>query len=140
IEESGSPSADEVTALLRSLHTLKGNSGMLGLRALVDTVHAVEGVFKEPEPAFSRDRLDLLFEAAAAARQAVEQAGTDGQERAFARLRDLKPAARLDSTAEATGAAERPSTPHAPAEPAPDSASPPGETQTRPETASESEG
>jgi two-component system, chemotaxis family, sensor kinase CheA len=98
IEEGGSIAPADVTSLLRNLHTLKGNSGMLGLRPLVDAVHAMEGVFKDAEPAFSRERLDLLFEAAAAARQAVEQAGTGTQEEAFSRLTSLHLAARLESS------------------------------------------
>lgn len=102
IEESGRIGRDERDALLRSLHTLKGNSGMLGLRPLVDTVHAIEGVFKDAEPDFSRERLDILFEAAAALRQSVEQAGTPTQDESFARLRNLDAVTRLAS---ASGAA-----------------------------------
>ncbi|HEU4451520.1 MAG TPA: ATP-binding protein, partial [Longimicrobium sp.] len=102
LEERGSLPADEVTALLRGLHTLKGNSGMLGFRRIVDAVHAIEGVFKEPEPSFSRERLDLLFEGAAAIRQAVEQAGTTAQEAAATRLDQLNLGARLEASASAT--------------------------------------
>lgn len=97
IEESGRIGRDERDALLRSLHTLKGNSGMLGLRPLVDTVHAIEEVFKESDLDFSRERLDILFEAAAALRQSVEQAGSATQEESFARLRSLNAGARLGS-------------------------------------------
>lgn len=95
IEESGRIGQDQRDALLRGLHTLKGNSGMLGLRPLVDTVHVIEGVFKEAEADFSRERLDILFEAAAALRQAVEQAGSGTQEESFARLHTLDAASRL---------------------------------------------
>jgi two-component system chemotaxis sensor kinase CheA len=101
LEEHGSLPQEQVTALLRSLHTLKGNSGMLGFRRIVDAVHAIEGVFKEAEPSFSRERLDLLFEGAAAIRQAVEHAGTGAHEAAAARLDRLNLAARLETPATA---------------------------------------
>jgi two-component system chemotaxis sensor kinase CheA len=130
LEERGSLPADEVTALLRGLHTLKGNSGMLGFRRIVDAVHAIEGVFKDSEPSFSRERLDLLFEGAAAIRQAVEQAGTGAQEAAATRLDRLNLGARLEASASAmpepapaagTGIddAERTATPAPPASAAP---------------------
>ncbi|HEX6926831.1 MAG TPA: chemotaxis protein CheA [Longimicrobiaceae bacterium] len=89
LEDSGALPPEDTTALLRALHTLKGNSGMLGLRPLVDAVHALEEVFKEAPPAFLSEQLDSLFEAAAAVRQAVEQAGSEGQQHAFARLARL---------------------------------------------------
>lgn len=94
---------------------------MLGLRPLVDAVHAIEGALKQDPPDFSRDRLDLLFEAAAALRRAVEQAGTSEQEAAFNRLTSLELARRLDASAPAppapTPAADTTEAPPGPAAP-----------------------
>lgn len=135
IEEAGALPADDATALLRSLHTLKGNAGMLGLRVLADAVHALEGVFKEPEPAFPRDRLDLLFEAAAALRQSVDQAGADSQEEAFARLGRLELATRLESS---VAAPARPPAPP-PGSEAPPAGAPPAEPVQPPGEASAAE-
>ncbi len=86
IEDEGDlPEADR-SALLRSLHTLKGNSGMLGLTRVVDGVHALESVFKSPPGEWSQALLDSLFEAAAALRRVAERVGTDEQEEAVLRL------------------------------------------------------
>lgn len=84
---------------------------MLGLRPLVDTVHAIEGVFKESDPDFSRERLDVLFEAAAALRQSVEQAGSATQEESFARLRKLDAGTRLGVTSPGTSTESPPAAP-----------------------------
>jgi two-component system, chemotaxis family, sensor kinase CheA len=76
--------------LLRALHTLKGNSGMLGYTALRDYVHAVEGVLKPPPEQWTQPLLDSLFEGAAALRRAVELLGTAEEPAALARLASLR--------------------------------------------------
>lgn len=65
-----------VTGLLGTLHTLKGNSGMMGFVSVQKFVHQLEGVFKRlldtPEP-LTGDTLNALFESATILRNAVEQ-------------------------------------------------------------------
>jgi len=61
--------------LLRSLHTLKGNAGMLGLAAIRDFVHAVETVLKAEDLPAAGIAVDRLFDGATALRRAVEAAG-----------------------------------------------------------------
>ncbi len=76
---------EERAVLLRGLHTLKGNAGMLGMRAIQDFVHSVEGVLKRGAPP-SPGEVDQLLRGAAALRRAVDRAGTPEQEEAFAAL------------------------------------------------------
>jgi two-component system, chemotaxis family, sensor kinase CheA len=90
IERQGTLSEPEAVSLLRALHTLKGNSGMLGFAALRDYVHAIEGVLKPPPAQWTQPLLDSLFEGAAALRRAVEQAGTTEEPAALARLASLR--------------------------------------------------
>ena len=73
------------SAILRTLHTLKGNAGMLGLSAIRDFVHVVENVLKVGEH-WSSAVVERLFDGAAALRAAVEEVGGDGQEAAFREL------------------------------------------------------
>jgi two-component system, chemotaxis family, sensor kinase CheA len=89
---AGGPVPVEAHAdLLRALHTLKGNSGMLGLRPLQDFVHTLEGSFRAGgTPAAAA--LDPLRDAAAALHRAVDRVGTEEQEAAFAALTRLRPA------------------------------------------------
>src|SRR5512132_4148297 len=60
-----------VNSVLGPLHTLKGNSGMIGLVAIKDYVHRLEEVFGR---ALDGGALDRLFEGATALRGAVEAA------------------------------------------------------------------
>jgi len=67
-----------IAAVLGPLHTLKGNSGMLGFAGIKDYVHRLEDVFARVddeaiplEPA----AFDRLFAGASALREAVEAAG-----------------------------------------------------------------
>lgn len=95
--------------LLRGLHTLKGNAGMLGLRPIQDFVHSVESVLKRSDAPPPGPTLDALLRGAAALRAAVDRAGTPEQEAAFAALvpvRDEPPAA--PAAAPATGPAAAP--------------------------------
>lgn len=90
IEREGTLPEDERAALLRGLHTLKGNSGMLGLRPLQERVHALESVFKTPAVTLSPGEIDALREAGALLRRAVERAGTPGQDEALAALAGIR--------------------------------------------------
>jgi two-component system chemotaxis sensor kinase CheA len=80
--------AEVVSGVLGPLHTLKGNSGMMGFAAIKDYVHRLEDVFAriaqgglELSPAL----FDRLFAGATALRDAVERAARDRVE-----ARDLK--------------------------------------------------
>ncbi|HEX2188550.1 MAG TPA: chemotaxis protein CheW [Longimicrobiaceae bacterium] len=111
--ERGEPLPEEErTVLLRGLHTLKGNAGMLGLRPIQDWVHGVESVLKRsaapPAPATLRE----LLRGAAALRLAVDRAGGPGEEAAFAALVPVR-----DEPAEAEGPAPPPVPAEAPAAP-----------------------
>src|SRR5690606_30812365 len=110
---------------------LKGNSGMLGLRPVTEAVHALEEVFKETRAHFPRERLDLLFQAAAALRQAVEAAGSPGEGEAFERLRGL----RLEHRLEPGLASAAPSAQEAPPAAPPEPESPAGPTAAPPPAA-----
>ena len=77
LERDGSD-AEVVSQALGPLHTLKGNSGMIGFGAIKDYVHRLEDVFArisdgsvQPTP----EVFDALFAGATALRDAVEQAG-----------------------------------------------------------------
>ena len=66
-----------VNSVLGPLHTLKGNSGMIGLVAIKDYVHRLEEVFgraRDGALALDGGVLDRLFEGATALRGAVEAA------------------------------------------------------------------
>ncbi len=69
--------AETVTSLLGPLHTLKGNSGMMGFSGIKEYVHRLEDVFGrigEGGIALSPPLFDRLFTGASALRDAVEQA------------------------------------------------------------------
>ncbi len=85
--ERDGPDGEVVAQVLGPLHTLKGNSGMMGFAAIKDYIHRLEDVFARisdgafvPPP----DVYDMLFAGASALRDAVEQAGLGTGE-----LRDL---------------------------------------------------
>jgi two-component system chemotaxis sensor kinase CheA len=70
------------TSLLGSLHTLKGNSGMMGFASIQKFIHQLEGVFKRlvDRPDFLTGALiNSLFESATTLRNAVEQVGANPQ-------------------------------------------------------------
>jgi two-component system chemotaxis sensor kinase CheA len=82
LEREG-PDPEVAASLLGPLHTLKGNSGMIGFVGIKDYVHRLEDVFTRlrdgtldlgPAP------LQRLFEGATALREAVEAAGAAGRE------------------------------------------------------------
>src|SRR5262245_53735949 len=105
-----------VSAVLGPLHTLKGNSGMMGFAGIKEYVHRLEDVFarvSEGALPLTPDMFDTLFAGANALRDAVEQACRRGTERL-----DLEPA-RADLDALLRGAASR-----APSAPAASAAAP----------------
>ena len=101
-----------VHAVLGPLHTLKGNSGMMGFTQIKDYVHRLEDVFAqlgEGGIPLGPGAFDKLFAGASALRDAVEQAfKSKGEARALAADR-----AELDALLEA-GSSEA-QTPMAPA-------------------------
>jgi two-component system, chemotaxis family, sensor kinase CheA len=75
--------AEAVAAVLGPLHTLKGNSGMIGFHGIKDYVHRLEDVFarvQEGALVLEREAFDRLFAGATALRDAVEQASRGGRE------------------------------------------------------------
>ncbi|HEY8234085.1 MAG TPA: chemotaxis protein CheA [Vicinamibacteria bacterium] len=72
-----------MASVLGPLHTLKGNSGMIGLAAVKDFVHRLEEVFargRDGTLGLDREALDQLFEAATALRRAIESScAKDGE-------------------------------------------------------------
>jgi two-component system chemotaxis sensor kinase CheA len=76
-----------MTGLLGPLHTLKGNSGMLGFGGIKDYVHRLEDVLgrmRDGQLDFSPVLFDRLFAGASALRDAVEKACHEARE-----VRDL---------------------------------------------------
>jgi len=130
LEREGDVPAEERAALLRALHTLKGNAGMLGLRALQERVHALESVFKAGALPHAAADLDLLHAAATLLRRAVERAGTPAQDDALAALEGIRlpvPGAAPAPSAPATSAAPEPVAPaDAPPPAVPSTATPAG--------------
>src|SRR5262245_43854237 len=79
-EEAG---LDSAAAVLGPLHTLKGNSGMIGFAGIKDYVHRLEDVFariRDGSIPLTPPVFDRLFSGASALRAAVEDAGTNGVE------------------------------------------------------------
>src|SRR5688572_26849677 len=78
-----------ISAVLGPLHTLKGNSGMMGFGAVKDYVHRLEDVFarvSEGSLKLTAGAFDRLFAGATALRDAVESACRERSE-----VRDLRP-------------------------------------------------
>ncbi|HET7745966.1 MAG TPA: chemotaxis protein CheA [Vicinamibacteria bacterium] len=81
-----------VAGVMGPLHTLKGNSGMIGFGAIKNYVHRLEDAFariSEGALALSPQAFDRLFAGATALRDAVEQAAQAKRE-----VRDLVPETR----------------------------------------------
>lgn len=75
--------AEAIAALLGPLHTLKGNSGMMGFTGVKDYVHRLEEVFgraRDGGLALDGAALDALLEGATTLRRAVEAACVAGGE------------------------------------------------------------
>ncbi len=65
-----------ISDLLGSLHTLKGNSGMMGFESLQQYVHHIEGIFKkllEDGSGLTGEKLQKLFDAVAVMRETLER-------------------------------------------------------------------
>jgi two-component system, chemotaxis family, sensor kinase CheA len=90
IERLGELPEDDRRDLLRSLHTLKGNAGMLGLVAIRDFVHVLETVVKAGPERRSGAAMETLFEGASALRRAVEAVRRSGEASAFRELTALR--------------------------------------------------
>ena len=86
LEREGALSSEKRSALLRTLHTLKGNAGMLGFSELRDFVHVLENLLKEGRSGWDESSVERMFEGAAALRSAIEAAGTEAQEQVFREL------------------------------------------------------
>ncbi len=75
---TGRHNPDLVNALFRSLHTLKGISGMFGLQSTADLSHGLESLLDEirlGKLALGRDALDAMFSAIGLLGRLVQQAG-----------------------------------------------------------------
>lgn len=105
LERDGTLDQDTRRELLRHLHTLKGNAGMLGLGPIRDFVHALEEVLRGDTDQLSPAILERLFEGAGVLRRAVEQAGGAGEPEAFGALAALGRRLANASTGEAPSAA-----------------------------------
>ncbi len=89
LEAGAAPTEAARAELLRALHTLKGNSAMLGLRPMQELVHTVEDAFKQGRLQASQP-IRLLQRAASALRGALEAAGSPDQDAAFEPLPALR--------------------------------------------------
>ncbi len=72
---------DAFAAVLGPLHTLKGNSGMMGFSSIKDYIHSLEDVCSQAgsgQIALDAAGIDRLLTGASALRDAVEQAGHSG--------------------------------------------------------------
>ena len=88
LEREGSDE-ETIAAVLGPLHTLKGNSGMIGFSGIKDYVHRLEDVFahvRDGTFVLQPQAFDRLFAGATALRDAIEYAGREGKE-----ARDLGP-------------------------------------------------
>jgi two-component system chemotaxis sensor kinase CheA len=83
--ERGGPDPDVAGSVLGPLHTLKGNSGMIGLVGVKDYVHRLEDAItrvRDGTLALRPPVLQILFQGTSALREAVEAAGApEGTER-----------------------------------------------------------
>ncbi len=102
--------AETVASVLGPLHTLKGNSGMIGFSGIKDYVHRLEDVFAR----MAKGGLDLtpalfdrLFAGATALRDAVERSVRDQAEARDLKLERAELMALLDGSAGGSPAASR---------------------------------
>jgi two-component system chemotaxis sensor kinase CheA len=106
-----------VAGVLGPLHTLKGNSGMMGFGGVKDYVHRLEDVFaqvSDTQLKLSPHIFDVLFAGASALREAIEKACQSGGE-----VRDLGADRRELDALLARGEAEPAPTALVPRTPAP---------------------
>jgi two-component system, chemotaxis family, sensor kinase CheA len=113
LEREGHDS-EVAASLLGPLHTLKGNSGMIGFTGVKDYIHRLEEVFaraRDGALVLDAPALDLLLEGATALRETIESACAAGSE-----ARDLSAEAAtlgtlLDAAAARPAAAPEPARP-----------------------------
>lgn len=110
-----------ISAVLGPLHTLKGNSGMMGFSGIKEYVHRLEDVFAQVvDGAIVLDRavFDRLFAGASALREAVEQACREKSEvkSLAAEKKDLEALLAGGGPRPEGGGAPSPATPALPAE------------------------
>jgi two-component system chemotaxis sensor kinase CheA len=101
LEREGA-SPDVAASVLGPLHTLKGNSGMIGFAGIKGYVHRLEDVFarvRDGALALEAVTLDRLFEGATALREAVESACTSGRETRNLSVEESTLSSLLDSAA-----------------------------------------
>ncbi len=82
LEREG-PDEETVAAVLGPLHTLKGNSGMIGFRGIKDYVHRLEDVFahvRDGTLVLQPEAFDRLFAGATALRDSIEHSSREGTE------------------------------------------------------------
>src|SRR5688572_12299880 len=75
--------AEVIASVLGPLHTLKGNSGMMGFGGIKDYVHRLEDAFAQVSEGalkLTPTVFDLLFSGASALREGVEKACEAGRE------------------------------------------------------------
>ncbi len=79
LEESGYH-GDVIRNMLGALHTLKGNSGMMGFESLQRYIHRVEELLKKvlDEGTVAGSVIDLLFDAVSAIRSALQEMEQEG--------------------------------------------------------------
>jgi two-component system chemotaxis sensor kinase CheA len=114
--------AETLASVLGPLHTLKGNSGMMGFSSIKEYVHRLEDVFAriaEGQLPPSPELFDRLFAGATALRDAVEEAGRGAGE-----TRELRPE-RVALDEILAGAARAPSPPAVAPLPVPQPSAPP---------------
>jgi two-component system chemotaxis sensor kinase CheA len=112
---------ETLSGALGPLHTLKGNSGMMGFGGIKEFVHRLEDVFAQViggRVGLSPAAFDRLFACASALREAVEEAAKSaGERRGFAREHESLDAllASPQAAAPAPAPAAAPARPAAPA-------------------------
>jgi len=82
LEREG-PDEETVAAVLGPLHTLKGNSGMIGFSGIKDYVHRLEDVFahvRDGTLVLQPEAFDRLFAGATALRDSIEHSSREGTE------------------------------------------------------------
>jgi two-component system chemotaxis sensor kinase CheA len=102
---------ETISAVLGPLHTLKGNSGMLGLTEIKDYLHRLEDIFtavRDDRIPLSPPLFDQLFQGASALREAIEGVPTSHPRSLAAEL------SVLDSLLGSAGDVSGPSTPSLP--------------------------
>ncbi len=81
--EEGNVSPEMVNDFFRSMHTLKGLSGMLGLKTISDLSHSLENLMDRlrlGKISFHRGALDVLFSGVELLSKLVARVGTSGTE------------------------------------------------------------